>query len=164
MIEKILSGGQTGVDRAALDMAINLGIDHFGWCPKGRTAEDGVISLRYSLKETESEGYEERTLKNIRDSDATLILIGLGTSVNTISDGTKLTVEELNKRSKPYLIIEVSDNHKNEINVNQVIDWLKSNDMKVLNIAGPRESTVPGIYDKSANFLNQLLSQIKLRN
>jgi len=118
MIEKILSGGETDVDRAALDMAINLGKDYFGWCPKGRTAEDGVISLRYSLKETESEGYEERTLRNIRDSDATLILIGLGTSVNTISDGTKLTVEELNKRSKPYLIIEVSDNHKNEINVN----------------------------------------------
>jgi hypothetical protein len=66
MIEKILSDGQTGVDRAALDMAINLGKDHFGWCPKGRTAEDGVISLRYSLKETESEGYEERTLREKR--------------------------------------------------------------------------------------------------
>jgi hypothetical protein len=164
MIEKILSGGQTGVDRAALDMAINLGIDHFGWCPKGRRAEDGVIPLRYSLKETESEGYEERTLENIRDSDATLILIGLGFSVNTISDGTKLTVEELNKSCKPYLIIEVSDNHKNEINVNQVINWLRSNEIKVLNIAGPRESTVPGIYDTSANFLNRLFSQIKLRN
>jgi hypothetical protein len=164
MIEKILSGGQSGVDRAALDMAINLGIDHFGWCPKGRRAEDGVIPLRYSLKETESEDYEERTHRNIKDSDATLILVGLGSSVDTISDGTKLTVEELNKSSKPYLIVEVLDNHKNEINVNQVIDWLRSNDIKVLNIAGPRESTVPGIYDTSANFLNQLFSQIKLRN
>ncbi len=164
MIEKILSGGQTGVDRAALDMAINLGIDHFGWCPKGRRAEDGIIPLRYSLKETESEGYEERTLTNIINSDATLILIGLGSSVDTISDGTKLTVEELNKSSKPYLIVEVSDNHKNDVNVNQVIDWLRSNGIKVLNIAGPRESTVPGIYDTSANFLNQLFSQIKLRN
>ena len=66
MIEKILSGGQTGVDRAALDMAINLGIDHFGWCPNGRTAEGRVIPLRYSLKETKSEGYEERTLREKR--------------------------------------------------------------------------------------------------
>ncbi len=102
MIEKILSDGQTGVDRAALDMAINLGKDHFGWCPKGRTAEDGVIPLRYSLKETESEGYEERNLTNIRDSDSTLILVGLGSSVDTISDGTKLIVEELYKSCKPY--------------------------------------------------------------
>jgi hypothetical protein len=88
----------------------------------------------------------------------------LGSSLNTISDRPKLTVEELNKSSKPYLIIEVSNNDKNKINVNQVIDWLRSNDIKVLNIAGPRESTVPGIYDTSANSLNQLLSQIKLRN
>ena len=88
----------------------------------------------------------------------------MGSSVDTISDGTKLTVEELNKSSKPYLIIEISDNDKNEINVNQVIDWLRSNDIKVLNIAGPRESTVLGIYDTSANFLNQLFSKTKLRN
>jgi hypothetical protein len=92
MIEKILSGGQSGVDRAALDMAINLGIDHFGWCPKGTRAQDGVIPQRYSLRETESEDYKERTL----------ILIGLDSSVNTISDGTKLIVEELNKSCKPY--------------------------------------------------------------
>jgi hypothetical protein len=92
MIEKILSGGQTGVNRAVLDLAINLGIDHFGWSSKDRRAEDGVIPLRYSLKETESEGFEERTL----------ILIGLDSSVNTISDGTKLTVEELDKSCKPY--------------------------------------------------------------
>jgi hypothetical protein len=102
MIEKILSSGQTGVDRTALDMAIKLGIDHFGSCPKGRTAEEGVILLRYFLNETESEGYEERTLTNIRDSDPTLILIGLGSSVDTISDGTKLIVEELYKSCKPY--------------------------------------------------------------
>ena len=120
MIEKILSGGQSGVDRAVLDIAINLGIDHFGWCPKSRRAEDGVIPLRYSSKETESEGYEERTL----------ILVGLGSSVDTISDGTKLTVEELNKNSKPYLIIEVLNNDKNDINVNKVIDRLRSNDIK----------------------------------
>jgi hypothetical protein len=120
MVEKILSGGQTGFDRAALDMAINLGINHFGWCPKGRRAQDGVIPQRYSLKETKSEGYEERTL----------ILVGLGSSVDTISDGTKLTVEELNKSSKPYLIIEVLDNDKNDINVNKVIDRLRSNDIK----------------------------------
>jgi hypothetical protein len=122
VFEKILSGGQSGLDRAVLDIAINLGIDHFGWFPKGRTAQDGVIPLRYSLRETESEGYEERTH----------ILIGLDSSVDAISDGTKLTVEELNKSSKPYLIVEISDNHENDINVNQVIDWLRSNDIKQL--------------------------------
>jgi predicted Rossmann-fold nucleotide-binding protein len=74
LIKRIISGGQTGVDRAALDVALELGIPCGGWCPKGRLAEDGSIDLRYPLKETNSSEYRERTEKNVEDSDGTLIL------------------------------------------------------------------------------------------
>jgi hypothetical protein len=75
-IERIVSGGQTGADRAALDWAIARHVPHGGWCPKGRKAEDGVIDARYELMETPSDFYEERTLWNVRDSDGTVILEG----------------------------------------------------------------------------------------
>src|SRR5690242_15332061 len=102
MIKKIVSGGQTGPDRAALDVAIKLGIPHGGWCPRGRKAEDGDIPDRYQLRcptgdseDKETNIYNERTKLNIRDSDGTLILVPAIPLPNTITDGTNLTIQEV---------------------------------------------------------------------
>lgn len=116
MITKIVSGGQTGVDRAALDVAIKLGISHGGWCPRGRVAEDGCIPNRYHLQcpigeneDTEGDIYTERTKLNIQDSDATLILVPALSLLETISDGTNLTIQEVKSRNKPYFIVDFSE-------------------------------------------------------
>lgn len=155
VIQKIISGGQTGVDRAALDVAIELKIPHGGWCPKGRLAELGIIiPKKYLLKETKTNNFEERTKLNIRDSDGTLILVPK-TPVS-ITDGTVLTIEEVKTKNKPYLIIDLSAKTPNKT----ILKWLSNNNIKVLNIAGPRESQSPGIYAKSLKFLKQIITEI----
>jgi hypothetical protein len=103
MIEKIVSGGQTGVDRAALDAAIEQSISHGGWCPKGRLSESGKIPDKYSLKETISAEYDERTVLNVEQSDGTLII--LPNKTINITDGTILTRDTANKKNKPLLTI-----------------------------------------------------------
>ncbi|MFQ5587063.1 MAG: putative molybdenum carrier protein, partial [Thermodesulfobacteriota bacterium] len=97
-IEMIVSGGQTGVDRAALDVALELGIRCGGWCPKGRLAEDGVIDSRYHLDETGSKSYSQRTEWNVRDSDGTLIL-----TVEEPTGGTALTIRAAEELGKPCI-------------------------------------------------------------
>ena len=148
--EKIVSGGQTGVDRAALDTAQALGIPRGGWCPKGRKAEDGPIPERYPVAETESAAYEERTRRNVGDSDATLIL-----APGPLSGGTGLAAETAAAQGKPCLVadplISVPD-------AQFVADWLAENEVRVLNVAGPRESAQPGIYRAAADFLAQVLA------
>jgi len=158
MIEKIVSGGQTGVDRAALDSAILFNIPHGGWCPKGRLAEDGAIDAKYNLKETHSSDYAERTRQNVIDSDGTLILVpGIPISTN---DGTQLTVGEVNKEKKPYKLFDLSSNES----LDEMIDWISENNLKVLNIAGPRESQSPAIYSKALKILTKLLSNLDATN
>src|SRR6516162_5915243 len=100
VISKVVSGGQTGVDRAALDIALELGVPCGGWCPKGRLAEDGVIPDRCPLTETPTKRYPQRTEWNVRDSDATLILAAGKPTV-----GTKLTVEVCRRLGKPHLVV-----------------------------------------------------------
>ena len=100
----IISGGQTGVDRAALDIAIDLGIPHGGYCPKGRRAEDGIIPSKYNLTEHSSVQYIDRTLENVLSSDGTLIL-----HIGKISNGTALTKEFCIQSEKPILIINLAD-------------------------------------------------------
>src|SRR3954463_11720603 len=111
LITKLISGGQTGADRAALDWAISHGIEHGGRCPKGRLAEDGPIPLRYQLIETPTESYEERTEWNVRDSDGTVIF----TIAEQLSGGSLLTLEMAIKHHKPHLHLQSnSDNHAGE--------------------------------------------------
>lgn len=156
MLEKIISGGQTGVDRAALDAAIKLNISHGGWCPKGRKAELGeVIACHYQLRETDSDDYSVRTILNIKDADGTLIFVP--SLPVTTNDGTILTIQGVKKSKKPYLILDLSkeDNLDNEINT-----WLEKYNIKTLNIAGPRESQSPGIYEKVFNLLTKTLRLI----
>ena len=144
---KIISGGQSGVDRAALDFAIEHDIECGGWCPKGRLAEDGVISKIYPLEETKSADYKERTRLNVEDSDGTLIILQ-----NKMDTGTNYTIEVLKEIKKPYLIINTTDTD----NVKKVTEWLNQWKINVLNIAGPRESNSRGIYNQSKVILKEI--------
>ena len=148
LIQKIVSGGQTGVDRAGLDAALELGIPCGGWCPKGRRAVDGVIPAKYPLQETESQDYAERTRLNVLDSGGTLIL-----NRGELTGGTALTVKLARKNSKPYLVVDLDQSPEPQV----VIDWIEQNNIHVLNVAGPREEGHPGIHDQAVEFLRKVL-------
>lgn len=150
MLEKIISGGQTGVDRAALDVALELGIPCGGWCPKGRRAEDGVIPDQYPLEESSSAEYPLRTGLNVQDADGTLIL-----TWGSPKGGTALTIKLAQKHRKPYLMIDLSA----EEDFSQVKAWIQKSKIRILNVAGPRESEAPGIYARAFYFLKKILDQ-----
>ena len=148
LIGKIVSGGQTGADRAALDWAIAQRIPHGGWCPAGRKAEDGAISSRYQLKEMPCNGgYLKRTKSNVRDSDGTLIL-----SLDVeLTGGSLQTQVFADKLSKPCLHLYPDMNWSVLLG-----EWIAQNEIKVLNVAGPRASGASGIE----RFVTQVLDTI----
>lgn len=148
-LARIVSGGQTGVDRAALDVAIAHGIAHGGWCPRGRRAEDGRIPDRYELREHESPDYAARTEQNVVDSDATLAL-----TIGTPEGGTALTVRLAARYARPCLVVDLDD----PATPAAVVAWLRANGVGVLNVAGPRESTRPGISGRAAAYLDEVLT------
>ena len=145
---RIVSGGQTGVDRAALDAAIWLGIPHGGWCPKGRRAEDGPIPERYDLEETDESQYFIRTERNVIDSDATLILYEV-----ELTGGTALTLRMAKKHQKPCLQVDLTQLPT----FDEMLQWLAEEQVATLNVAGPRESSCPGIGEESRQLLVDLL-------
>ena len=147
----IISGGQSGVDRAALDFALQNKIAYSGWCPKGRLAEDGRIDKKYPLKETSSSIYAERTRLNVEDSDGTIIIY-----VDELTGGSQYTAEYASLRKKPFMLVNVSDHNSNSL----IYSWIRKNNIEVLNIAGPRESSSPGIYKLSLNFLEKVLKAV----
>lgn len=149
-IEKVISGGQTGVDRAALDAAFELGIPCGGWCPKGRKAEDGPIDTRYPLQETASIRYRIRTEKNVIESDGTLILPWAKPK-----GGTALTIKFAQRHNKPYCIVDLSVGG----DPNTVKEWAKINRIRILNVAGPAQSDAFGIYDRAVTFLKSVLNR-----
>ena len=144
----IHSGGQTGVDRAALDAALAAAVPIGGWCPRGRRAEDGPIPPRYPLRETSSEDYAERTAWNVRDSDATLVL-----TRGTPNDGTVLTVDRALALGKPLLVVDMAST----TTAQDVAEWLEQHRVAVLNVAGPRESSIPGVYGVAHAFVTKML-------
>lgn len=144
---RIVSGGQTGVDRAALDVAIQLGIPHGGWCPLGRLAEDGCIPSRYQLTETNSPEYPVRTERNVIDSDATLILCR-----GKPTGGTRLTLHLSRRHKRPCL---VADLHQPPP-LATIRRWLVEHQVQTLNVAGPRESQNPGIGKQASELLHHL--------
>jgi len=113
MLKKIVTGGQTGVDRSALDVAIELNYKYGGWCPRGRKAEDGIIDpIKYvNLEETSTDHYPQRTEFNVRDSDGTLII--MNGNEDAMGRGTKLTVNMTKKHQKPLFIVYFSVVAKN---------------------------------------------------
>jgi hypothetical protein len=154
----ILSGGQTGADRAALDFAIEHGIPHGCWCPRGRMAEDGPISSRYELRETPSRRYSQRTEWNVRDSDATVVF----TIAPAVSGGTLLTLacaRRLGKRalhlSRDALAASHGDAESVAAAASQLLDFLNEHEVHALNVAGPRLSQEPEI----AEFVRRVLTQ-----
>lgn len=145
---RIISGGQTGVDRTALDAAIALGIPHGGWCPHGRLAEDGRIPETYQLQETESAAYAVRTERNVLDSDATLVLCA-----GVPRGGTELTIRLAEGHGRPCLIVNLDA----PLTVEEVCGWLAAHEVYTLNVAGPRESQSPGVGRRACEYLRRLL-------
>ena len=151
MLLKIVSGGQTGVDRAALDVALELGLPCGGWCPKGRRAEDGAIPERYPLQETSSVAYPRRTEKNVRGSDGTLIL-----TRGRPDRGTALTRRLAERHKKPCLVLDL----EKDPDPGAVRTWAAAQAVQVLNVAGPRESAKPGIQEQATRFLRAALEGV----
>lgn len=151
MLLAIISGGQTGVDRAALDAAIAVGLAHGGWCPKERRSEDGGIPSCYHLRETSAKAYHVRTSRNVRDSDATLVLLR-----GRLMGGTLYTIRCATKTGRPVLVVCLSGRQ----DMADVVAWVKRHVVTVLNIAGPRESSEPGIYQEALHWLGILFQQL----
>ena len=151
-IKKIISGGQTGADRAALDWAIAQNIPHGGWCPAGRRAEDGVIPDCYNLQETDSKVYMKRTKLNIRDSDATLII----SLQSKLTGGSLFTQEYANKIGKPCLHVYPDNQWKEQIKT-----FFATYSIQILNVAGPRCSSAPNI-EQFVYLILEETSRIKL--
>jgi hypothetical protein len=133
-VQRIISGGQTGAGRAALDWAIDHGIPHGGWCPKGRKAEDGIIDPRYELQETPSSSYVRLTEWNVRDRDGTVIL-----SVQPVlTGGWKKTVELAHKHGRP--VVHISRDGGPALPEQQLLRFIEDKEIRVRNVAGPRVS------------------------
>ena len=151
--EKIVSGGQTGVDRAGLDWAIQNGIAHGGWCPNGRLATDGPLPPRYHLRETDSSGYRQRTKLNVRDSDATLIF-----NIGKMDGGTLQTVRFAQTLTQPHYIFQLEQ--ASPAACDEMMRWWRALGARSLNIAGPREEKRPGIYLATLAILDSCKSTI----
>jgi hypothetical protein len=136
----IISGGQTGADRAALDFAIEYGLSHGGWCPLQRRAEDGVINAQYLLRETPSSHYAQRTEWNVRDSDATVVF-SIGAR---LTGGTRLTFELAMRRGKPVLHLS-RDQVDTAAAADTLCSFVEKHQIRTLNVAGPRASQEPEI-------------------
>jgi Circularly permutated YpsA SLOG family len=148
MLKKIISGGQTGVDRAALDAAIRLGIAHGGWVPKGRLTEEGPLPSNYQMQEMPSEDYAARTEKNVLDSDGTLII-----SRGRPTGGTDYTRKMVLKYGKQLLHIDLCMGQKPSEAGSLIGSWIEMNRIETLNVAGPRASSDPAIYSDATQIL-----------
>jgi len=134
----IISGGQTGVDRAALDFALAHGVRHGGWCPRWRLADDGQIPERYNLVEHDSDGYSGRTRQNVLDADATLLV-----ARGKLTPGTKLTLKFAHELGKPHFVLNLAERLAWP---DLARKWIMVNTIRHLNVAGSCESKRPGIY------------------
>ncbi len=152
VFEKIISGGQTGADRGALDAALALGKPCGGWCPKGRRAEDGRIPDRYPLQEHVSSAYQARTEANVLDSDGTLVFCR-----GKPAGGTALTIRLASRHKKPCLVVSLDGATDTEEMVRHIRRWGKTHGIRVLNVAGPRESEKPGIQAAVTSVMREVL-------
>ncbi len=152
ILKKIISGGQTGVDRAALDTAMRLGIDHGGWIPKGRLTEAGPLDNVYRMQETATRNYAERTEQNVKEADGTLII-----SRGRPTGGTDYTAKMALKHGKQLLHIDLAMGRKPSQAGLLIASWIEMNRIATLNVAGPRASSDPAIYDAAVAVLTHAL-------
>ena len=151
MLKKIISGGQTGADQAALDAAIKLDIPHGGWLPKGRLTENGPLPPKYNLQEMSSTRYAERTEKNVQESDGTLII-----SHGRLTGGSEYTVNMAEKHSRPLLHVDL-DKISAFQGALKIRDWLHEHHVEILNVAGPRASKDAHIYADTFKILESVV-------
>lgn len=154
MLKKIVSGGQTGVDRGALDGALELDFEVGGWCPKGRKAEDGIIDLSYPLTEHKSSNYIDRTKANVIDSDGTLIIY-----FSKLSGGTLATYEFAKEFAKPHTCIDADELNVEDASI-KVKAFIEENKIEVLNVAGPRASNNKDAYPYAKSLVKHLIKNI----
>jgi len=147
MVKKIISGGQTGADQAALDVAIKLGISHGGWVPNGRITENGVLDDKYQVKEMKTANYNKRTEQNVIDSDGTLII-----SHGKLTGGSEYTCEIALHYNRPWLHIDLNKTIAFQA-ARKIRSWIAEHGIEVLNVAGPRASKDPAIYRATADIL-----------
>jgi hypothetical protein len=153
---QIISGGQTGVDRAALDVALKHGIDCGGWCPVGRLDEFGRIPDRYPLRELQAGGFAERTTQNVKDSDGTVVIYS-----GQIGGGTEQTVRLCVELNRPHELIDASKICA-ENAANLITDFVRAEKIKILNVAGPRQSEWVEGYDYACRALEAFVRNQKL--
>lgn len=156
MLSRLISGGQTGVDRGALDAALECAFPCGGACPRGRRAEDGAIPERYPLTELSSANYIARTKRNVADSDATLIL-----AHGRLTGGTRSTEAHARRVGRPCLIVDLDDVELDETSA-RIADWIRATDIETLNVAGPRESSRPGIGRQTRTLIAAVLQRLSL--
>jgi hypothetical protein len=152
---KIISGGQTGADRAGLDVAIARGIPHGGWCPKGRKSEDGPLPSHYLLTETPSASYLVRTERNAAESDATVIF-----TLGALSGGSKRTADFAKKHGRPFLHIVLVGGHDTQA-AERLTAFVRLHRVGRLNVAGSRESKEPGIHARAFKVLELTLDLLE---
>ena len=153
MIQKIVSGGQTGADRAALDFAIKHNIPYGGWVPKGRKTEDGTLPEKYHLQEMPTGEYSARTEQNVLDSDGTLIV-----SQGRLTGGSALTEFLADWHHKPCIHVDMDRINLTEA-AEMVRRWIEDNEIRILNVAGPRASKDSAIYQITMNVLEAILGK-----
>jgi hypothetical protein len=158
MLEQIISGGQTGADRAALDFAIARGIPHGGWCPRGRLAEDGTVPARYQLTETPGSDCAQRTEWNVRDADGTVIF----SIAPTLVGGSKQTAELARQYQKPCL--HLSRQRDGEAAARKLREFLAAHEIATLNVAGPRQSQEPEVEQFTRETLEKGISTLLPRS
>ncbi len=157
-LSKVVSGGQTGVDRGALDAALETGFPCGGWAPEGRVAEDGRIPDRYPLRELAGAGYEERTLRNVLDSDGTAILFS-----ETLEGGTRQTMLHCVEHGKPFELVDATRAGPREAAL-KLADFVERNRLSVLNVAGPRASKWPAAHAYAYATVKQLLENLEAKS
>jgi hypothetical protein len=148
---KIISGGQTGVDRAALDVALRHGIECGGWCPAGRLDEFGKIPDHYPIRELQGGGFTERTLQNVKDSDGTVVM-----HPGELRGGSEQTIRFCVELHRPHQLIDASKIHAEDA-ANLITDFVRANKPEILNIAGPRHSEWPEGYAYASRALEAFL-------
>ncbi|MGD8702930.1 MAG: putative molybdenum carrier protein [Desulfosarcina sp.] len=151
-LKKIISGGQTGVDQAALDVAIRMGVPHGGWIPKGRLTENGTLPEHYQLQEMPTHAYEARTEKNVLDADGTLLI-----SRGSPTGGTDYTRKMALKHGKQLLHIDLTLGQRPSDAASLIASWIEMNRIETLNVAGPRASNDPAIYMDTIHILTHVL-------